>query len=96
MTRDHALALLRSKEADARTAGVRAMYVFGSTARGEADASSDVDLFVDDDERLDLFALADLRRRLSDLLGRPVDLGTRNGLRPDVRPQIEREAVRVF
>jgi hypothetical protein len=41
------VARLRAQEAPLRAAGVAALYLFGSAARGEAGATSDVDLFMD-------------------------------------------------
>jgi len=47
MTRDEALTRLRYRESDLKRIGVQSLYLFGSTARNEAEASSDVDLFFD-------------------------------------------------
>jgi uncharacterized protein len=62
----------------ARKSGVSNVRVFGSVARGDADARSDVDLVVDIDERLtgfDYFGLlGDLEEAFSNLLGRKVDI----------------------
>lgn len=96
MHRDQALRRIMSDAARIRSFGVAALYLFGSVAREAAGAESDVDVFVDDDDRLDLFALAGLRQHLSDLLGRSVDVGTRAGLHPALRERIESEAIRVF
>ena len=80
-----------------RAHGVERLYLFGSAARDEAGPGSDVDLFVDPDySRFDFVALFRLEQTLSDLLHRPVDLSTRSGLHPLMRPDIEREAVEVF
>ncbi|GAA2011767.1 nucleotidyltransferase family protein [Brevibacterium samyangense] len=54
--------------------GARNPRVFGSTARGEDTASSDIDLLVDMDPGADAFSLAGARRLLKDLLGYEVDL----------------------
>jgi predicted nucleotidyltransferase len=72
--------------------------MFGSTARGEANAQSDIDLFIDHDPRgrfnaLDLVAA---KRLLEQRLGVGVDLTTRKGLHPLIRKQVEAEATRVF
>jgi uncharacterized protein len=77
--------------------GVQEVRVFGSAARGEAGEGSDIDLLVDYDPsvRIGLFAFVRLRRRLSELLGCPVDLVTPDALHPALRESILREAVRV-
>lgn len=44
MTREEAIAKVKPHEAELRAAGMAALYLFGSTARNEANARSDVDL----------------------------------------------------
>lgn len=55
---------------------VRKLEVFGSVARGEASAESDVDLLVtfDPTARFGMFEFLRLKSEMEDLLGRPVDL----------------------
>ena len=97
MHRRDVIRILKGQAPEARALGVRAMHLFGSTARGEAKPDSDVHLFVDyDRDRFGLIELARLQRQLSDALGRPTDVGTRDGLHPLLRDAIERDAVRVF
>lgn len=76
---------------------VRQLRLFGSTLRGEAGDASDIDLLVDYDPaaRVGLFAFVRLQRRLSELLGRRVDLATPDALHPALRDGILREAIRV-
>ncbi len=74
--------------------GVKALYVFGSVARGTAGAQSDVDLLVEFDRVPGLFEFARLRRTLGEILGRPVDLVTRAALKPQLRDRIVSEAIR--
>ena len=97
MRRDEVIAVLR-RHADAiRARGVTALYLYGSTARDDAGAESDVDIFADVDYgRFDFVALMDLRDLFADMLGRPVDFTSRNGLHPDLRDRIVRSAVTVF
>jgi len=76
---------------------VRELRLFGSTLRGEAGDASDIDLLVDYDPaaRVGLFAFVRLQRRLSELLGRRVDLATPDALHPALREGILSEAIRV-
>lgn len=73
---EQVIATLRAQEAELRAAGIQRLSLFGSIARGDADAGSDVDLAaeLDPSAEIDLFALTALERRLAELLGLPVDL----------------------
>jgi predicted nucleotidyltransferase len=73
---DEVVATLRAHEAELRAAGIRRLSLFGSVARGDEGAGSDVDLAaeLEPGARVDLFRLVALERRLSDMLGRSVDL----------------------
>jgi hypothetical protein len=93
--REELIELLRSRIQDLRRFGVRSLELFGSVARGEAHAGSDVDLLVEFDDRPTFDRFMDLKFFLEELLSRRVDLVTRAALRPRMRPLIEREAVRV-
>jgi uncharacterized protein len=74
------------------------LSVFGSVARGDATAQSDVDLMGDFDraKNLTVFDMAGLEVRLADILGTPVDLADRRMLKAPVRAKAEREAVLAF
>jgi predicted nucleotidyltransferase/DNA-binding XRE family transcriptional regulator len=73
--------------------GASNLRLFGSTARGEDRPDSDIDLLVHLDRDLGLIGLARLRRELEDILDAPVDLVPDDGLKPDVRAAVERDAV---
>lgn len=97
MNRDDALNRLRRHEADLRGLGIVGLYLFGSTARDEADDNSDVDLFFDYRKgEFGLFELMDVKDSASRILGRRTDIMTRDSLHKMLRPQIEASAVRVF
>ena len=68
------------------------MRVFGSFARGEAGPESDVDLLVDLDPGRNLFDMGALLMDLQDLLARPVDLVTEQGLHPVIRERVLKDA----
>ncbi|QKT03540.1 nucleotidyltransferase family protein [Ectothiorhodospiraceae bacterium 2226] len=96
MVRERALDLLsRSKPVLAARYGVTGLALFGSTVRGGARADSDVDVLVAFDGPATSDRYFGVQFFLEDLLGAPVDLVTEKALRPELRPFIEKEAVRV-
>jgi uncharacterized protein len=99
------IAALRSHDAELSGAGIRHLSLFGSVARGEAgDASdeagdaSDVDLAIelDSSAQVGLFRLMGLQRRLTEILGRSVDLVPEPAENPRLRQNIERDRRRAF
>lgn len=88
---------LRTKRAE--ILGMAAQYgaynvrVFGSVARGEADAASDVDFLVEVESGRSLLDLGGLLMELQELLGCPVDIVTEKGLRPRIRDRVLSEAI---
>jgi uncharacterized protein len=98
MTRDEVIARLKREEPAIRRFRATALYLFGSAARDELEAESDIDLYLDYDHSNppDLIEMSQLSRHLSHALNREIDLGTRDGLHPRLRPQIERESIRVI
>jgi predicted nucleotidyltransferase len=84
--------------AEMRGRGVRALYLFGSTARDAATGASDVDLFIETEpaSRFNAFDLLELKAELERRLEVDVDLATREGLHPLLRANIENDAIRVF
>jgi|SRR5450432_3081689 predicted nucleotidyltransferase len=69
---------------------VRELSFFGSAARGEMRPDSDIDLLVEflPDAGIDLVDYAGLMLDLSRLLGRKVDLVSKNGLKPLIRDAV--------
>lgn len=72
--------------------GVVHLRVFGSLARGEADAASDLDLLVDLASDRDLLDLIAFKLDVEDLLGRRVDVLTEAALSPYLREGVLAEA----
>jgi len=97
MKRDEAINRLLQHQADLKRLGVEHLYLFGSTARGEAGDDSDVDLFFDHEKgKLGLFELMDVKERAAGILGRRADIMTRDSLHPRLRKRIEETAVLIF
>lgn len=96
MKRDQALATLRTeRERLRREHGVKTLALFGSVARDDATAASDLDLLVEFDRPTGLLELFNLQAHLEELLGCPVDLGTPASLKPRVRQRVMAEVVYV-
>ena len=73
--------------------GARNVRVFGSVARGDADADSDVDFLVDVESGRSLLDLGGLVMELRDVLGRDVDVVTTRALKERLRQRVLEEAV---
>lgn len=92
--REDVLARIKGAAPELRTHAVKELWLFGSAAREELRAGSDIDILVDFIAPVTLFEFTRLRRYLESLLDRSVDLVTRDALKPQLREQILREAVR--
>lgn len=77
---------------------VRELSVFGSAARGDMKPDSDIDILVEfePDAPIGLWEFAGMEDDLSGLLGRKVDLVSKRGLKPRVRPYVLRDAQVVY
>ena len=88
--RDEILAVLRAALPDLRQRWpIRSLALFGSVARGDASAASDLDILVEFERPLGLSA------SLAGLTGRRVDLVSRAALKPRIGRRILGEAVRL-
>ena len=69
---------------------VRELALFGSMLGPDFDSDSDVDLLVSFEPaaRITFLTLARMQRELEAIMGRPVDLVPRDGLKPIIRSQV--------
>ncbi len=96
MTKRSVLERLQAQATDLRRRfGVKQLWLFGSAARDEARADSDVDILVDFALPPTLDAYMDLKWRLEEILTAKVDLVTRGAVRAALKDRIEREAILV-
>ena len=94
---EDAIAILKEHETELRQLGVKHLYLFGSTLRGDAREDSDVDLFFDYERgKLGLYELMDVKEQTSHILGRKADIMTRDSLHKVLRKRIETSALQVF
>ncbi|MCB4806032.1 putative nucleotidyltransferase [Methylobacterium brachiatum] len=98
MDRYAALAILRANEAELRRRGVRHAALFGSVARGEARADSDLDVMIEIDAPLvgGVYGYVGLCRFIGDLFPIRVDVANRAGLKDRIRERAERDALVAF
>jgi predicted nucleotidyltransferase len=93
-----ALETLRTHERDLRRLGVTHAAVFGSVARGEASADSDIDVLVELDAArpIGIFEYARLKLYIGQLFDGAGDVVNRRTLKPLLRGNILRDAVDAF
>jgi predicted nucleotidyltransferase len=90
--------LLRTYDAALRENGATGLFMFGSRAVGTERPDSDLDLFIDYEPEAkipNLFRLMQIEQQMSQALGVPVTITTRNALHPLMKERIERDAIRV-
>lgn len=102
LTRDAVVETLRKHRKELEAHGVLHASLFGSVARGDDSNESDIDIAVSFPPGAAFAGSAylrnreELRRRLSELLGRRVDLSDEAMLRARVRETLKGESVRAF
>jgi hypothetical protein len=72
--------------------GASNVRVFGSVARGEAQADSDVDFLIDLEPGRSLLDHIGLKQELEDLLGRSVDVATPKTLHECIKDKVLQDA----
>ena len=81
-----------------QTQPIQRLSVFGSAARNELTPESDIDLLVEymPDAPVGYFTMARQMRELSEIVRRPVDLCTRNGLKVYIRQEVGASARLIY
>jgi uncharacterized protein len=77
----------------AKNHGTKSISLFGSTARGDEQQSSDIDLLVEFEKGRSLIDLVRLERELKEALAIEFDVVTPNSLHPRIRERVNKEKV---
>jgi uncharacterized protein len=98
MNKRDAITVLRRHQDDLRARGIIHAALFGSVARDEANAASDLDVLIelDPDLKLDVFAYAGLQRYVAELFSGPVDVVDVDALKPYMRRPVATDAIYAF
>lgn len=98
MKTEDALTILRRNEGDLRARGVRRAALFGSVARGDNRPDSDIDIMIEiePDARITAYDYAGLKEYIESLFDGPVDVVSRDNLKPYVRPAATADAIYAF
>lgn len=76
-----------------RKYGVKKASIFGSAVRGEMKESSDVDILVEIEKDISLLDFVSLKLELEEVLGRKVDLGEYDTIKPRLRGKMLKKQV---
>jgi len=93
--RDEVIAIINAHREELQAMGVKSLELFGSVARNEANADSDVDFLVEFDRPVGL-KFFEVQHFLEDLLGCPVDLGSRTALKEHLREPVLEDVIHAF
>jgi len=98
MNRETVIAKLREHEAELKSEGITQLSLFGSVARGDANAKSDVDLMAEFDhaKKMTLFGRVHIKNLMTDILGVTADVSDKKMLPPEVLERAQRESILVF
>jgi predicted nucleotidyltransferase len=98
MNSEFALHILKTSEPALRARGVMRAALFGSLARGDNRPDSDIDVMIeiDPDARIGVYEYVDLKDYVTGLFDVPVDVVTRENLKPHLRGKALAEAIYAF
>lgn len=98
MNRQDILARLQANKAELKARGVTHAALFGSRARGDNCAESDIDILIDidPDAPVGVWEYVGLKTYIAGLFDGPVDVVEREALRPHLRPSATADAVYAF
>ena len=95
-TTEQILKILRDKKSQLQKKyPISELGIFGSYARGDFNESSDIDILVDFDGRIDGFDYIHLAHDLKDTFQHKIDIVSRKGIKPQYLPYVEKNLIHV-
>ena len=95
LSTDKLISVLKENESQLAALHVKQLFVFGSVAKGNAKAGSDIDFLVEFTKPVGMFEFLDLKYFLEKTFNTEIDLATEKALHPRLKDNILKEAVRV-
>jgi predicted nucleotidyltransferase len=96
MNKNQALQIIQSHKDELQTQyAVKSLALFGSVARNEATANSDIDLLIEFQKPVGLFHFLTVKNCLQEWLNQKVDLVTYAALKSPLKEQILKELIHV-
>jgi uncharacterized protein len=98
MDKDRIISTLLENRAELERQGVLHAALFGSMARGDATAESDIDIMIDTDPEAGhtVYDYVGIKDYIASLFDIKVDVVNRRGLKPRVRPSVLADAIDAF
>jgi uncharacterized protein len=98
MDKNRIISTLLENRAELERQGVLHAALFGSMARGDATAESDIDIMIDMDpnKRFTVYDYAGLKNYIGSLFPISADVVNREGLRAPIKPAVLAEAIHAF
>ena len=98
MDKNRIIATLLENRAELERQGVLHAALFGSMARGDATAESDIDIMIETDPeaRHTVYDYVGIKDYIAGLFDMKVDVVNRRGLKPRVEPSVLADAIDAF
>ncbi|MBL8090864.1 MAG: nucleotidyltransferase family protein [Anaerolineales bacterium] len=95
MSRTEVISLIQQHRSHLSELGVKSLAIFGSFARGEENATSDIDILVEFEGKATFDGYMDTKFYLEDLLSTKVDLVVPQALKPRLKQNIMKDLIYV-
>jgi uncharacterized protein len=95
ITKEEVLTIIREHQDKLQEMGVKSLELFGSVARDEVNIDSDIDFLVEFNRPMG-FQFFEIQDYLEEILGCPVDLGSKDSLKEHLKSQVLKELINAY